>query len=87
MFSLIIFSKPIPIVADKVELRDETFVADHLAGPLPVSHTVADLERKYLEKIFDIRDWVDLAGVGKSRSSNDSPKNRSGHFALPVGPL
>ena len=84
---MIIFSKLIPIVADQVKLRDETFVADHLARPLPVSHTVADLERKYLEKIFDIRDCVDLAGVGKSRSSNHSPENRSGHFALPVGPL
>lgn len=46
VFQLIIFSKLIPVVADKVKLRDETFVADHPARPLPVSDAVADLERE-----------------------------------------
>ena len=42
--SLIFLSKLIPIVADKVKLMDETLVADHVARPLPVGHTVADLD-------------------------------------------
>ena len=46
VFQLIVFSKLIPVVADKVKLRDETFVADHPARPLPVSDAVADLERE-----------------------------------------
>ena len=46
VFQLIIFSKLIPVVADKVKLRDEAFVADHPARPLPVSDAVADLERE-----------------------------------------
>ena len=45
MISLIFVSKHIPVVADEVKLRDETFVADHPACPLPVSDAVADLER------------------------------------------
>ena len=43
---LIFVSKLIPIVADKVKLRAKTFVADHSAGALPVSDTIADLERE-----------------------------------------
>ena len=43
---MIFVSKLIPIVADKVKLRAKTFVADHSAGALPVSDTVADLERE-----------------------------------------
>ena len=43
---MIFVSKLIPIVANKVELRDETFVADHFARPLPVSDAVADLKRE-----------------------------------------
>ena len=42
--SLIFLSKLIPIVAHKVKLMDETLVADHVARPLPVGHTVTDLE-------------------------------------------
>ena len=46
VFPLIFVSELIPIVADKVKLRDETLVADHFARTLPVSDAVAVLKRE-----------------------------------------
>ena len=41
---MIFLGKLIPVVADEVKLVDEALVAVHLAGPLSVRDTVADLE-------------------------------------------
>ena len=43
---MIFVSKDIPVVADEVKVTGETLVADHFGRPLPVRHTVADLERE-----------------------------------------
>ena len=41
---MIFLGKLVPVVADEVKLVDEALVAVHLAGPLSVRDTVADLE-------------------------------------------
>ena len=79
---MIIFSKLIPIVANKVKLRDETFVADHFAGPLPVSDTVADLER---EVVSDGKQTVKLRAeivftwqpLGRAEVATTRPKTEA----------
>ena len=83
---MIFASKLIPIVANKVKLRAETFGADHFARPLPVRDAVADLERErevVREKMLSRQTWQ---GLGRAEVAITRPNTEAATLFSGVTP-